>query len=42
MEFKKENFDWDGMYLMYYPNGLYMSGAKFVARFKYGSKPWKR
>jgi len=56
--FVKENFEWDGMYLMY--NGPY-EGSKtmdevhpdchpswvgkmkpaFIARFKYGSKPWK-
>lgn len=56
--FNKENFEWDGMYLMY--NGPY-NGSKtmdevhpnchpswvgkmkpaFIARFKYGSKPWK-
>jgi len=49
--FVKEHFNWDGMYLMYQPNGFtesesgyrYLSNTdmKFIARFKYGSKPWK-
>lgn len=56
--FVKENFTWDGMYLMYQgafegsrtmeevsPNchvGWHgMPERTFIARFKYGSKPWK-
>ena len=57
-EFTKENFTWDGMYLMYrgrhsksvnmevarpdcHPSWHGMPEPTFVARFKYGSKPWK-
>ena len=56
--FVKENFTWDGMYLMYqgefegsrtmeevspncHPSWHGMPERTFVARFKYGSKPWK-
>jgi hypothetical protein len=56
--FTKENFSWDGMYLMYQgafegsrtmeqvsPNCHVswhgMPERTFIARFKYGSKPWK-
>jgi|TARA_R110000782_G_scaffold215803_2_gene303460 hypothetical protein len=58
--FKKENFTWDGMYLMYdgeytgsktfgevygadkcHPTRIDMLRPAFVARFKYGYKPWK-
>ena len=56
--FVKENFTWDGMYLMYqgefegsrtmeevspncHPSWHGMPERTFIARFKYGSKPWK-
>ena len=56
--FTKENFTWDGMYLMYrgrHTKSVNMEVARpdchsswygmpqptFIARFKYGSKPWK-
>ena len=56
--FTKENFSWDGMYLMYqgafegsrtmeqvspncHPSWHGMPERTFIARFKYGSKPWK-
>jgi hypothetical protein len=56
--FVKENFSWDGMYLMYkgefdgaklmtdvhpdcHPSWKGMLKPAFVARFKYGYKPWK-
>ena len=56
--FVKENFTWDGMYLMYqgefegsrtmeevspncHPSWHGMPERTFVARFKYGSKPYK-
>jgi hypothetical protein len=56
--FVKENFSWDGMYLMYqgefegsrtmeqvspncHPSWHGMPERTFIARFKYGSKPWK-
>jgi len=56
--FKKEEFSWDGMYLMYngaFDGAVLMQDARpnchpswygklqpaFVARFKYGYKPWK-
>ena len=56
--FNKENFAWDGMYLMYngtFDGAVLMQDARpdchpswygklrpaFVARFKYGYKPWK-
>ena len=56
--FNKEDFTWDGMYLMYrgrhtksvnmevarpdcHPSWHGMPEPTFVARFKYGSKPWK-
>ena len=54
-EFVKENFTWDGMYLMYqgehtqskyyelpcHPTRVGTPRSEFIARFKYGSKPWK-
>ena len=57
-KFNKEDFTWDGMYLMYrgrhtksvnmevarpdcHPSWHGMPEPTFVARFKYGSKPWK-
>ena len=56
--FTKENFTWDGMYLMYqgafegsrtmeqvspncHPSWHGRTERTFIARFKYGSKPWK-
>ena len=56
--FNKEDFTWDGMYLMYrgdfngarkmldvhpdaHPSWEGMNKPAFVARFKYGYKPWK-
>jgi hypothetical protein len=57
-KFDKEQFTWDGMYLMYrgeYPGAPLMNEVhpnchpswigkvkpSFIARFKYGAKPWK-
>tara|TARA_B110000211_G_scaffold198586_1_gene228551 strand:- start:532 stop:864 length:333 start_codon:yes stop_codon:yes gene_type:complete len=57
-KFNKEDFTWDGMYLMYkgnfdgaqlmtdvhpdcHPSWKGMLKPAFVARFKYGYKPWK-
>jgi len=57
-KFNKEDFTWDGMYLMYrgdfngsrkmldvnpkaHPSWKGMNKPAFVARFKYGYKPWK-
>ena len=37
--FHKELFNWDGMYLTYGNNS---SDTVFIARFKYGKKPYKR
>jgi len=56
--FDKDQFVWDGMYLMYrgrhsksvnmevarpdcHPSWHGMPQPTFIARFKYGSKPWK-
>ena len=56
--FVKENFSWDGMYLMYkgefegaklmtdvhpdcHPSWIGKVKPNFIARFKYGYKPWK-
>ena len=56
--FKKDDFRWDGMYLMYegeqgycteyfghednvHPTRRGTARPMFVARFKYGNKPWK-
>ena len=54
--FTKENFTFDGMYLMYegeqgelthyygedaHPSRVGTAKAMFIARFKYGNKPWK-
>lgn len=56
--FNKDNFIWDGMYLVYsgdqgdagyyyiatkntHPSRVRTAAPIFVARFKYGSKPWK-
>ena len=56
--FVKEDFAWDGMYLMYqgrhsesvnmevahpncHPSWIGKPKPAFIARFKYGSKPWK-
>jgi len=56
--FVKENFSWDGMYLMYqgefegsrtmeqiapncHPSWYGKPERRFIARFKYGSKPFK-
>ena len=56
--FIKEQFEWDGMYLMYkglhsksvnyeevfpncHPSNIGKNKPEFIARFKYGSKPWK-
>ena len=56
--FKKEDFTWDGMYLMYrgrhansidmdvvhpdcHPSWKGLPKPAFIARFKYGYKPWK-
>jgi len=56
--FNKEDFHWDGMYLMYrgpysgsknmdevhpncHPSWVGVMKPAFIARFKYGSKPWK-
>jgi len=56
--FTKEDFTWDGMYLMYrgrhtesvnmevaspncHPSWHGMPKPEFIARFKYGYKPWK-
>ncbi|MGY8864364.1 MAG: hypothetical protein ACKVJK_01915 [Methylophagaceae bacterium] len=57
-KFDKEQFTWDGMYLMYrgrhsqsvnmevarpgcHPSWNGLPQPSFIARFKYGSKPWK-
>ena len=57
-KFDKEQFTWDGMYLMYrgrhtksinmevaspncHPSWVGKMKPAFIARFKYGSKPWK-
>ena len=57
-KFIKEEFTWDGMYLMYrgefpgaplmnevhpncHPSWIGKVKPNFIARFKYGSKPWK-
>ena len=57
-KFNKEDFTWDGMYLMYrgrhtksvnmevarpncHPSWIGQPKPEFIARFKYGSKPWK-
>ena len=37
--FHKELFNWDGMYLTYGNNS---SDSVFIARFKYGRKPYKK
>ena len=37
--FHKELFNWDGMYLTYGNNS---SDTVFIARFKYGRKPYKK
>jgi len=56
--FDKDQFTWDGMYLMYrcgfenaplmnevhpdcHPSWVGLVKPSFIARFKYGSKPWK-
>ena len=56
--FEKEEFTWDGMYLMYrgrhagsvnvdvahpncHPSWVGKPKPEFIARFKYGYKPWK-
>jgi hypothetical protein len=56
--FTKEDFTWDGMYLMYrgrhtksvnmevarpdcHPSWIGKPKPEFIARFKYGRKPWK-
>jgi hypothetical protein len=53
--FVKEDFAWDGMYLMYtgkhtqskyyelpcHPTRVGTLRPEFIARFKYGYKPWK-
>jgi len=56
--FIKEEFTWDGMYLMYrgrheksvnmevarpdcHPSWIGLPQPTFIARFKYGRKPWK-
>lgn len=56
--FNKEDFNWDGMYLMYYgahtksvnmevarpdchPSWIGKPQPTFIARWKYGYKPWK-
>ena len=56
--FDKDQFTWDGMYLMYrggfenaplmnevhpdcHPSWVGKMKPAFIARFKYGSKPWK-
>lgn len=56
--FNKEDFTWDGMYLMYrgrhtksvnmevarpncHPSWIGQPKPEFIARFKYGYKPWK-
>ena len=56
--FTKEDFTWDGMYLMYrgrhtqsvnmevarptcHPSWHGLPKPEFIARFKYGYKPWK-
>lgn len=56
--FNKEDFTWDGMYLMYrgrhtksvnmevarpncHPSWIGKPKPEFIARFKYGYKPWK-
>lgn len=56
--FNKDEFTWDGMYLMYrgrhtesvnmevaypecHPSWIGKPKPAFIARFKYGSKPWK-
>lgn len=58
MYFNKEDFEWDGMYLMYngsfpgsrtmdqvrpncHPSWIGKNYPEFIARFKYGSKPYK-
>ena len=57
-KFIKEEFTWDGMYLMYrgdyvgsktmdevhpdcHPSWVGKVKPSFIARFKYGAKPWK-
>ena len=54
-KFNKEDFTWDGMYLMYtgehsqskyyelpcHPTRVGTPRSEFIARFKYGYKPWK-
>lgn len=57
--FNEENFEWDGMYLMYngeHENAKFMEQVnpdchpswvgkirpEFIARFKYGKKPWRK
>lgn len=37
--FNKNRFKWDGMYLMY---GTNLGNQAFIARFKYGSKPYRK
>ena len=44
--FNKNYFQWDGMYLMYAGQhtdrpDTTTGSPTFIARFKYGSKPWK-
>lgn len=58
MYFKREDFNWDGMYLMYrgsfpgsrtmdevhpncHPSWVGKNYPEFIARFKYGYKPYK-
>ena len=57
-QFNKEDFTWDGMYLMYrgrhtksvnmevanpdcHPSWIGEPKPEFIARFKYGTKPWR-
>ncbi|MAI04101.1 MAG: hypothetical protein CMA07_00115 [Euryarchaeota archaeon] len=57
-KFEKDQFTWDGMYLMYrgkhtesvnmevaspncHPSWVGLPKPEFIARFKYGYKPWK-
>ena len=57
-KFEKDQFTWDGMYLMYrgrhtqsvnmedhnpncHPSWIGKPRPDFIARFKYGGKPWK-
>jgi hypothetical protein len=57
-KFNKDDFTWDGMYLMYrgrhtqsvnmedyypevHPSWVGRPKPQFIARFKYGYKPWK-